>query len=91
MGCLPFAQPILKYALRSSINVAADENIKMVIPASLLYDIIRSLGDTQINFETESNSKLKLTTDNGVYNISFSSPEDFPEIPAVAKDKEIIL
>ncbi len=90
-GLLTVSATDLEIAIRSSINVAADENIQMVIPAKLLYDIIRSLGDTQINFETESNSKLKLSTDNGLYNIGFSSPEDFPEIPSVPKDKEITL
>src|SRR5690606_4517546 len=79
----------LEIALRSSINISSSENIKMVIPARLLYEIIRSLGDTQIHFEVESNAKLKLTTDNGVYNISYSSPEDFPDIPAVAKENEV--
>lgn len=78
----------LEIALRSSINVAADENIKMVIPARLLFDIIRSLSETQIHFEAESNSKLKLTTDNGVYHIGFSSPDDFPAIPVVSEEKE---
>ncbi|MFO7444792.1 MAG: DNA polymerase III subunit beta, partial [Ignavibacteriaceae bacterium] len=81
----------LEIALRSSINLSADENIKMVIPAKLLFDIIRSLKDTQIQFEAESNSKLILTTENGVYNIGYSSPEDFPDIPAVSKEKEITL
>ena len=81
----------LEIALRSSINVAADENIKMVIPARLLFDIIRSLSETQIHFEAESNSKLKLKTDNGVYHIGFSSPEDFPAIPVVSEEKEKII
>lgn len=88
-GKLTVCATDLEISLRSSINVDADENIKMVIPARLLYDIIRSLEETQINFETETNAKLKLTTDKGVYNIGFSSPEEFPEIPAVAEDKMI--
>jgi DNA polymerase-3 subunit beta len=79
----------LEIALKSSINVASDENIKMVIPARLLFDIIRSLPETQINFELEANQKLKLTTENGVYNISYSSPEDFPSIPEIRGEKEI--
>ena len=32
----------LEISLRSSINVPSDENLKMVIPARLLYDIINS-------------------------------------------------
>ncbi|GAB4287873.1 MAG: DNA polymerase III subunit beta [Ignavibacteriaceae bacterium] len=90
-GILTVSATDLEVALRSSISVATDENIKMVIPARLLYDIIKSLKDTQITFRTEENSKLKISTDNGIYNISFSDPTDFPEIPAVPREKEIII
>ncbi len=90
-GLLTVSATDLEIAIRSSINVAADENVQMVIPAKLLYDIIRSLEDAQINFEAESNSKLKLTTEKGVYNIGFSSPEDFPEVPSISREKEISL
>jgi DNA polymerase III subunit beta len=90
-GTLTVSATDFEIALRSSMNVSAQEDIQMVIPARLLYDVVRSLNDTQIHFETESNSKLKLTTDNGVYNLSFSSPEDFPAIPAVPTDKEILI
>ncbi len=90
-GALTVCATDLEIALRSSINVAADENIEMVIPARLLFDIIRSLDETQIHFETESNSKLKLTTDNGTYHISFSSSEDFPAVPSVSQEREIVI
>jgi DNA polymerase-3 subunit beta len=90
-GALTVSATDLEIALKSSINVASDENINMVVPARLLYDIIRSLKETQIHFKTEGNAKLKLTTDNGVYNISYSPSEDFPEIPSVSRDKEISL
>ena len=90
-GALTVYATDLEIALRSSINVASDENISMVIPARLLFDIIRSLPETQIHFETQSNQKIKLTTDNGVYTISFSSNDDFPAIPVVSKDKEIVI
>ncbi len=90
-GALIVCATDLEIALRSSINVAADENIKMVIPARLLYDIVRTLDETQIKFETESNAKLKLTTENGVYNLSFTSSEDFPAIPTVQEEKEVTI
>ena len=90
-GLLTVCATDLEISLRSSINVSADENKKMVIPAKLLYDIIRSLGDTQIHFETETNSKIKILTDNGVYNIGYYSPEDFPAIPNVSGEFEIII
>ncbi len=88
-GALTVSATDLEIALRSSINVSADDNIKMVIPARLLYDILRTLDETQIKFETEPNSKLKLTTENGTYNLSYTSPEDFPAIPSVNEEKQI--
>lgn len=90
-GSLTVCATDLEISLRSSLNVAADENIKIVVPARLLYDIIRSLDDTQITFETESNSKIKLTSDNGLYNLSYSPSEDFPDIVEVSREKEVVL
>lgn len=90
-GLLTVSSTDLEIALKSSINIAAEENIKLVIPARLLYDIIRSLGDNQIHFKTDQKSRITLLTENGTYNISYSSPEDYPEIPAVTKEKEIAL
>ena len=90
-GLLTVCATDLEISLRSSINVAADENLKMVIPAKLLYEIIRSLSDTQIHFKTEQNSKIKLSTENGIYNIGFSSAEDFPAIPKVTGENEITI
>lgn len=90
-GLLTVQATDLEISLKSSQNVAADSNAKMVVQAKLLYDIVRSLPDIQLSISTDSNSRLKLKTDKGVYHISYFSPEDFPEIPVVARDKEIII
>ena len=68
----------LEISLKSSINVTASENLSIVVPARLMYEIVRSMDDVQINFSVDGNNKLKLTTENGVYNISFSPSDDFP-------------
>lgn len=88
-GSLTVSATDLEIALRASLNVAANQNIKMVIPARLLYDIVRSLEDAQVNFFVDGKGKLKITTDKGVYSLSYSPSEDFPEIPVVSKEKEI--
>ncbi|MGQ9642876.1 MAG: DNA polymerase III subunit beta [Ignavibacterium sp.] len=90
-GLLTVCATDLEISLRSSQNVAADSNARMVVPAKLLHDIIRALPDIQLSVSTDSNSRLKLTTDKGVYHISYFSPEDFPEIPTVSRDKEIVI
>jgi DNA polymerase-3 subunit beta len=90
-GVLIVSATDLEIALRASINVAAESNIKIVVPARLLYDVIRNLDETQIHFESSSNLKLKLKTDFGTYNIGYSSHEDFPTIPSVNRDKEVVI
>ncbi|MDR3609197.1 MAG: DNA polymerase III subunit beta, partial [Ignavibacteriaceae bacterium] len=47
-GLLTVSATDLEIVLISSLNVKADKNLKMVIPARLLYDIIRSLPDAII-------------------------------------------
>jgi len=81
----------LEISLRSSINVTASEDISIVIPARLVFDVVRSMDDVQINFSVEGNSKLVLTTENGIYNIGYSPSEDFPETPTVSKSKEFLI
>lgn len=81
----------LEISLKSSINVTANENLSIVVPARLMYDIVRSMDDVQINFSIDGNNKLKLTTENGVYNISFSPSDDFPESPSITKSKEMVI
>lgn len=97
-GLLTVYATDLEIALKSSLNVIAEENIKIVVPARMLYDIVRSLQETTIHFNIASNGKISLQTDNGVYFISYLPSEDFPDIPtfpvnSVDKDKigEIVI
>lgn len=92
-GLLTIYATDLEIALKSSLNVVAEENLKIVVPARLLYDIVRSLQETTIHFDVTSNGKINLKTDNGVYSIGYLPPEDFPDIPSFpvnSVDKERI-
>jgi DNA polymerase-3 subunit beta len=90
-GSLTVSATDIEIALRASLNVTADKNIKMVVPARLLYEIIRSLDDAQVNFLVDGKGKIKISTDKGEYSLSYSPSEDFPEIPSVSKEKEVVI
>ena len=90
-GTLTVYSTDLEISLRTSMQITTEEKIKIVVPAHLLYDVVRSLSETQIKFETETDSKLKLTTDNGTYSLGYSSPDEFPSIPEVTTEEEIII
>ncbi len=72
----------LEISLKSSLNVVAEENFEAVIPAKLLYDIVRSLKETTIVFTTADKGKINLKTDNGRYTLSYMDQEEYPEIPS---------
>ncbi len=76
----------LEISLKSSLNVVTEENIKLVVPARLLNDIVRTLKETTIHFKFSGNKKLNLITDNGKYSLSYLDPEEYPEIPTITAD-----
>ncbi len=81
----------LEISLKSSLKIVSEENLKLLLPAKLLYDIVKSLNDTTIRFEILSSGKVNLLTDQGKYNLSYLDHEEFPEIPNFpneAVDKE---
>ncbi len=80
-GLLTIYATDLEIALKSSLNVVSEENLKIVVPAKLLFDIVKSLQETTILFNVSDNGKVNLKTDNGVYTISYLQPEEFPEVP----------
>ena len=77
----------LEISLKSSLNIVADENIKIVVPARLLNDVVRSLKDTTIHFKLLANKKINIVTDVGKYTICYLDADEFPEIPSVEADK----
>jgi DNA polymerase-3 subunit beta len=86
-GLLTVYATDLEISLKASLNIVADENLKMVVPARLLNDIVRSLKETTIHFKLMANKKINLVTDTGKYTISYLDAEEYPEIPTVDADK----
>lgn len=85
-GSLTIYATDLEISLKSSLNVVAEENLKIVVPARLLYDVVRSLKDTTIQFKIAPNGKMNLKTDSGKFTLSYLDPEEFPEIPTIQGD-----
>lgn len=86
-GLLTVYATDLEISLKSSLNIVSDENMRVVVPARLLNDIVRSLKETTIQFKFTANRKINLVTDTGKYTISYLDAEEFPEIPTVDADK----
>ncbi len=88
-GLLTVYATDLEISLKSFLNVISDDNLKFVVQAHQLYNLVKSFKETTINFHLhESNKKIILTTDSGKYSLSYLEAEDFPEIPSLNDNKE---
>ena len=85
-GLLTVYATDLEISLKSSLKIVSDENLKILLPAKLLYDVIKSLKETTIRFDIQSSGKVNLITDHGKYNLSFLDHEEYPEIPDFPKE-----
>lgn len=87
-GLLTIYATDLEISLKSTLPVVSEDEINIVIPAKLLYDIVRSLHDTTINFKITDNGKVNLSTNKGKYTLSYLSSDEYPEIPAFPSEGE---
>ena len=53
----------------------------VAIPSRVITEMIRSLPNILIHFEVDKSYKIKMTTEQGFYQISGISKDSFPEIP----------
>lgn len=77
----------MEISLKSSINVIADGDIKVVVPAKLLHDTVKSLPDTEVKFILNDNGKINLVTDKGQYVITYLTGDQYPDIPSFPTEK----
>lgn len=87
-GLLTIYATDLEISLKSSINIITDENMNIVVPAKLLFDVIKSFDDTSVNFDISDNGRINLKTDNGQYTLSYLDSDEYPEIPSFPEKVE---
>jgi len=82
----------LETSMSTMIDVEANENGKIAVPARLLLNILKSLPDQPVTFSIDkSNYAIELTTDNGKYKLAGENGDDFPRIPTPEEIKDIKL
>jgi len=80
----------LEISMKSSLNIIADQDISIVVPAKLTHEVLKSLSDTTVNFIITDNKKINIITDSGEYSISYLNGEEYPEIPTFPKEEDDI-
>lgn len=67
--------------ISATMDVLAGENISFGLPAKLLYDTVKNLGDIELKIVTEDSQKIKIYANRGVYTLSYFDEKDYPVIP----------
>lgn len=61
----------------------------IALPARVITEMIRSLPSIPVHFELDENNRVKITTEQGFYQVAGLSKDNFPEMPALSEDRTI--
>ncbi len=78
----------LDISITASIEGVVAKKGSVALPARILFDIIKELPESEINFEATT-QRVEIKIPNGSYKIATVSPDEFPKLPAVNTKKEI--
>ncbi len=59
------------------------------LPSRVITETIRSLPNIPVHFTVDENNRVKITTEQGFYQVTGISKENFPEMPALSDEKSI--
>lgn len=75
----------LETVMRIQLDVEAQENGRICIPARILMDSLKNISDQPLSFNIDKNFAVEITTGNGKYKVMGEDPNNFPKEP-VADD-----
>jgi DNA polymerase-3 subunit beta len=79
---LTIASTNLETSIITSLEVLADEDGSIAVPAKILLDTLKALPDQPISFSIdEETNGIEITSAYGKYKLAGDNAEDFPEIP----------
>lgn len=81
-GKLTVVATDLETVMRLQMDVEANENGKVCIPAKILMDSLKNLPDQPLSFTIDKNFGIEITSDNGRYKVMGENPENFPKEPS---------
>jgi len=80
----------IEVSMRTEVPIKESfEPGSIALPGKIITEMIRSLPNIPIHFETDDNNKVKITTDKGVYSLSGISKENYPELPTLSDENSI--
>ena len=80
----------LETTMRTSLEVEANEEGKIAIPAKLLLDVLKNLPDQPCTFSVDkSNYSIEIAYDNGKSKMVGYNGDDFPKTPSIENSSKV--
>lgn len=91
-GKLMITASDLQTSMKVSLDVEADENGSVAVPARILMDTLKNLPEQPVTFTIdEASYTVEINSNNGHYRLAGENATDFPKLPQVSESKEINL
>jgi DNA polymerase-3 subunit beta len=71
----------LETTINTQIDVTADEDGAIAIPAKMLLETIKALPEQPVTISVDENNNITILSAYGKYNLSGDNPDDFPTAP----------
>ncbi len=69
----------LESTMSATIDVEADENGSIAIPARLLLDTLKTFPEQPLTFTLEDNNTIEISSDSGKYALAYADGGEFPK------------
>ena len=89
-GDLTLTTTDLDISVRAKRSAAVEEGGRVAVSARRLYDVVRELGDQELSLSGDE-SGLTLKCPSGRYRFVGAPVDDFPGLPEIAEEKQIVL
>jgi len=83
-GKLKITASDLQTSMITELEVEANENGSIAVPARILIDTLKNLPEQPVTFSVEEESySIEISSDNGRYKLAGENATDFPKVPTV--------
>ncbi len=81
----------LELTMLAHVEAEIEEAGAAAVVGRMFFEVIRELPSSRLSFELEPESRLILRTDFGSYKIAGDNPANFPKLPEIDKQYEVVL
>ena len=81
----------LETTMSAVVAVESDSNGSIAISARLLLDTLKTFPDQPLTFKTEGESTIEISSDQGKYDMTFYSGEEFPKAVSLSAPSSTVI